>query len=314
QNYSWAFEGSEKNTFMREVFSRDVQRDMNQPHTRTRYYHLYLNGQYWGLYMTQERVDAVYAETYFGGAEADFDVIKNDSSGSRALEASDGTIDAYRALYEAAVAGFSSDTAYYRIQGLRTDGTPDPNGRRLVDVENLMDYMVCTYYTGDPDAPVSAWAHFSNNIFAVYNRNRKDGFKWFRHDAEHSLGANGGLFEGRLLTDPVDRSIGQQWQHFNPAWLHLRLTAHPEYALAFADRVVKHFFNGGVLSTQANIARWNARKAQIEQAVIAASARWGDSKRHPPRTKNDWLQESNWVTGTFFPQRNQIVINQMRSV
>ena len=49
---------------------------------------------------------------------------------------------------------------------------------------------------------------------------------------EHSLGAEGdrtaanrGENENRLLTDPWDRSIGQEWRHFNPAWLHVRLTA-----------------------------------------------------------------------------------------
>lgn len=314
QNYSWAFEGSEKNTFIRDVFSRDVERDMGQPYTRSRYYHLYVDGQYWGLYQTEERVDADYAESYFGGKKSAYDVIKNDSSGSRALQAADGDMLAYRRLYDAATAGFASDTAYYRVLGLRSDGTPNPSGEKLVDAENLMDYMICTYYTGDPDAPVSAWAHFSNNVFAVYNRERKDGFKWFRHDAEHSLGANGGLFEARLLTDPTDRSIGQLWQHFNPAWLHLRLTAHPEYLMQFADRVNRYFSNGGILSSAPNIARWRERANQIDLAVIAASARWGDSKRHPPRTKNDWLQESNWMTGTFFPRRTQIVIDQMRSV
>jgi len=55
QNYSWAFDGSRKNTMLRDVFSRDTQRDMGQPYTRSRYYHMYINGQYWGLYESQER-------------------------------------------------------------------------------------------------------------------------------------------------------------------------------------------------------------------------------------------------------------------
>jgi len=68
QNYSWAFKGAGgldhggKNTMLREVFSRDVQGAMGQPCTRSRYYHLYINGQYWGLYQTQERSEACYAE------------------------------------------------------------------------------------------------------------------------------------------------------------------------------------------------------------------------------------------------------------
>ena len=314
QNNSWSYEGSSQNTLIRDVFSRDVQRDMGQPYTRSRYYHLYINGHYWGIYQTQERADADFAQSYLGGVNEQYDVIKNDSSGSRALHATDGTIDSYRRLYDAAVAGFDSDSAYFAVRGLRPDGTPDPTGERLLDSENLMDYMVCTYYTGDPDAPVSCWAHFSNNVFAIYNRVQPEGFTWYRHDAEHSLGANGGVNEGRLLTDTTDRSIGEQWRHFNPAWLHLRLTEHPEYLMKFADRVNKYFFNGGILTAERNIHRWNARAEQIDLAIIAESARWGDAKTNPPRTKADWEGQNNYMVNTFFPRRNQIVINLMRSV
>ncbi|MCK4787332.1 MAG: lamin tail domain-containing protein, partial [Desulfobacteraceae bacterium] len=52
QNYAWSLASSNpghKNTFIREVFCRDIQREMGQPYTRSRYYHLYINGQYWGL-------------------------------------------------------------------------------------------------------------------------------------------------------------------------------------------------------------------------------------------------------------------------
>ena len=315
QNNSWSYEGSSQNTLIRDVFSRDVQRDMGRPYTRSRYYHLYINGQYWGLYQTQERADADFAESYLGGNKEEYDVIKNNSSGSRALQATDGTMEAYRRLYDAAVAGFATDAAYLAVQALKPVRSPDNlTGERLLDPENLMDYMICTYYTGDPDAPISCWGHISNNIFAIYNRVRQEGFTWYRHDAEHSLGANGGVNEGRLLTDPTDRSIGQQWRDFNPAWLHVRLTANPEYLMQFTDRVNMYFFNGGILSAAPNIQRWMARADQIDLAIIAESARWGDAQIHPPRTKDDWEGQNNYMVNTFFPARTQIVINQMRSV
>src|SRR5690606_10976599 len=34
QNYSWSMDGDSHNTFLRDVFSRDTQRDMGQPYTR----------------------------------------------------------------------------------------------------------------------------------------------------------------------------------------------------------------------------------------------------------------------------------------
>jgi len=77
QNYSWSFSGSNKNTFLREVWSRDTQGAMGQSYTRSNYVHVYLNGQYWGVFMTQERVSEEYAEDYYGGSEADYDVVKH---------------------------------------------------------------------------------------------------------------------------------------------------------------------------------------------------------------------------------------------
>jgi hypothetical protein len=93
QNYAWSLESSnpgEKNTFVREEFCRDLQRETGRPYTRTRYYHLYLNGQYWGLYETQERSEASYAATYFGGQEEDYDVVMTDGYQT---SYTDGTID-----------------------------------------------------------------------------------------------------------------------------------------------------------------------------------------------------------------------------
>ena len=52
QNYSWSYPGhmGEVNTMNRDVFSRDLQGKIGQPYTRSRYYHLYIDGYYWGLF------------------------------------------------------------------------------------------------------------------------------------------------------------------------------------------------------------------------------------------------------------------------
>ncbi len=78
QNYSWSYPNrlGLYNTMNHDVFSRDLQRETEQPYTRSRYYNLFINGVYWGIYQTQERAEASYAQSYFGGKEEDYDVIK----------------------------------------------------------------------------------------------------------------------------------------------------------------------------------------------------------------------------------------------
>jgi len=314
QNYSWSFKGSGgldhggKNTMVREVFSRDVQGKMGQPYTRSRYYHLYINGHYWGLYQTQERSEARYAESYLGGDQDDYDVVKvNAGPGAPyTIEATDGDLNAYGRLWQAAVSGFGTNEAYYRVQGLNTDGTPNPAYERLADIENLIDYMLCTFYVGDFDAPISNFLSNTrpNNFYGVYNRNNPDGFKFFRHDAEHTMFE---LYENRTGPYPA----GSQEQYFNPQWLHQQLVVNPEYRLRFADHVHRHFYNDGVLLPEPAGELFVARKDRIDLAIIAESARWGDAKVSPPRTKDDdWLPEVNYVINDYLPYRRDIVIDQ----
>ncbi|MBN1508570.1 MAG: chitobiase/beta-hexosaminidase C-terminal domain-containing protein, partial [Sedimentisphaerales bacterium] len=312
QNYSWSFEGNQspRDTFVREVFSRDTQRDMGRPYTRSRYYHLYIDGQYWGLFQTQERSEASYAESYFGPAKEDYDVVKSRAgNGGYDIEATDGTLDAWRRLWDASVAGFD-DATYYRVQGLNPNGTPNPAYEKLLDVDNLIDYMLCTYYVGDPDGPVSAWALVCNNFYGIYNRVHPEGFIFFRHDAEHSLYD---LYESRLFAASTLR-VGQQFNQSNPLWMHTHLILHPEYRMRFADRAYQHFFNGGVLTPQPCMDRFMARAQEIDMAIIAESARWGDSKTSKPRTRDDdWLPDINGMVKSYFPQRTTIVLNQLKS-
>ena len=90
QNYSWSFQNDSRNNFLRDVWSRDIQHEMGQPYTRSRFYHLYINGVYWGLFQTQERAEASFAEAYFGGDKEDYDVITKYGG------TTDGNRDAFR--------------------------------------------------------------------------------------------------------------------------------------------------------------------------------------------------------------------------
>ncbi len=317
QNYSWSFDGSSKNTEVREVFSRDLQGEMRHPYTRSRYYHLYINGQYWGLYQSQERSEASYAESYMGGSKDDYDTVKSDTRRGYSMIATDGSMDAYRRLYDATMAGFRTNAAYYKAQGKNPDGTPNPAYERLLDVDNLIDFMIIEYYTADRDGPGSRFVNRPNNVFGIYNRLQPDGWKWFQHDSEHSLGAydHSLTSSNQNLVTPFTVS-GSQWQYFNPQWLHEQLiSSNADYRMHFADHVYRYFFNDGLLTPGKSQARVQTRAEQINLAIIAESARWGDAKRHPPFTKDSaWLPEINWIVNTYLPTRTEIVLNQFKSV
>lgn len=312
-NYSWSYgaEDASKNTFLRDVFSRDMQRDMGRPYTRSRYYHLYINGTYWGLYQTQERAEASFAESYLGGESEDYDVIKVDGGyqGLFVIEATDGTLDAWRRLWDASIEGFENNDVYYRVQGLNPDGSPNPDYEVLLNVDNLIDFMITVFVSGDGDGPASGFTNGPNNFYAVYNPNKRDGFIYMRHDAEHTLGAQSWAVD---RTGPF--GIGNRFEKSNPQWIHEQLCENQLYRAEFANHVYKHFFNGGAVTPEVNLARLLERKAQIELAIIAESARWGDSKHEPAYTKDDgWAQAVDYIVNNFLPTRTQVVLAQLHA-
>jgi hypothetical protein len=293
------------NTMVREVFSRDTLRDMGQPYTRSRYYHLYLNGQYWGLFQSEERPEASYAESYFGGDKENYDVVKVESNPWR-IEATDGSLDAWRELWQMAKDGFVENESYYRVQGLNVDGSRNEEYRVLVDIDNLIDYMLVIFYTGDLDAPISDFGdnRMPNNWYGIRNRTSDEGFRFFAHDAEWTLMDPQ---ENRLGPWPAGRSFTTS----NPQWIHQQLMANADYRRRFADRAHSHLFNGGALTQDAALARIQKRIEEIDLAIVAESARWGDTWRSDPYTKTDWLAAVSHITNTFIPQRTQILVEQL---
>jgi len=319
QNYSWSKDGSKYCSFISDIFSRDLQGEMGQPYKRGRYYHLYLNGMYWGLYQTDERAEADYAETYFGGDEDDYDVVKVNSEGWPYYdEVTDGTIDAWSALWIKCVAGFASNASYMALSGKLADGNTDPNGRVWVDIDNLIDYMLVIFYTGNFDAPVSRFYadDMPNNFYAIYNRNDySKGFRFLAHDSEHSLFVDAlygdGIVENRVNLGSAGKMSISQMTDFNPQWLHYKLSANTEYKVRFMDRAYRHLTKGGVLTPEYTTLLYKSRAAQIDQAVIAESARWGDAMLSSSMTKQDWLTQTKSMYTQFFPQRTNIVKQQL---
>jgi hypothetical protein len=96
-----------------------------------------------------------------------------------------------------------------------------------------------------------------------------------------------------------------------------------EFRVRFGDRVHKHLFNGGALTPEKNIQRWTKRTNELDLAVIAESARWGDYRRDVHRyssgpyylyTKNEfWIPERDRLINEYFPARTEIALDYFRS-
>ncbi len=316
QNWSWSFNGNNTTQFVEDELARENMKDLGQPYTRSVWFHLYLNGQYWGIFQTQERHDENFAASYFGGDPDDYDVIK---ARPGTTEAVDGNLEAYERLFDQAAAldadgstpNFVNQDAYLKAQGLNPDGTRNLNYEVLLDVDNVIDYMTIQLLGGNRDGPIGMYSSPANtglnNFFTMRDRTGDQGFQFFAHDSEHMLRD---VNEDRM--GPFNHSNFDQARYFNPHTLHQKLMANEEYRIEFADNVQQHFFNGGTLSAQAQIDKMYELAAEIDTAVYAESARWGDAKVSTPRLRSTWLNRLASLRDNYFHQREAVVLQQFR--
>jgi hypothetical protein len=191
--------------------------------------------------------------------------------------AADGDLGAWRRLWQAATNGFVNNADYERVQGNNPDGTPNPADEVLVDMDNLIDYMLLTIYVGNFDGPVYQ-NNFPNNFFATRNRRTREGFRFTAHDAELSLSDVNYDRTGTITVG--DPAAGSTFSESNPQYLWQRLWANAEFRLRTADHVQRHFFNGGALTPAA------ASRAMPRARTKSPAPWWGNPRAGATRNAN----------------------------
>ena len=303
-NYSWTGDstaagglGTDNADYLRDVFGRDTARDMGLPVAKGRPINLYVNGLYWGLYHAIERTDEQWAAETFGGTEDDFDILKpvSETFANIPMEIVAGDRTAWDQLMTAATQNMTVQANYQAVS-------------QLVDIDQLIDYMLLVFYTGSRDAPtLLGTVNEPRNFWAVRDKGPEgDGkFRFLAWDVEWAI------------EDPLVNRVtpGYAGGHDNPAFLFDRLKVNPDFVVRVADRVQKHFFNGGALTSQASQARYMDRANEIFGAIVGESARWGDKLRPAqPYTRNtEWVVERDRIVNQFLGPRTNTVLTQLRA-
>lgn len=288
-----------KNTqFLRDPFAKNTQRAIGQVAAHEKFVHLYINGLYWGMYNISEKITNDFMESYLGGNEDDYDVISDHGN------VVDGFWTSWTKLYNQAKAGLASNTNYQKVQGKNPGGRLNTNYDNLLDVENLIGYMQYNMYIGNID-----WDH--NNWIAARNRVTNDaGYRFFAWDSETSM------------TD-VNVNIVDENNEENPSWFYQLLQGNEDFRILFADHLQKNFFNGGALTPEPNIERYTKLANEIDLAIIAETARWGDYRKDVMPSDNDrilytrndyWLPQQEYLLNNYFPYRTDIVVQQFRQI
>ncbi len=219
---------------LRDAVTRETFRAMGHPAPDGRFVHVVLNGNYWGVYDLQERIDARFLADRLGGKPSDF-----------TMRGANGVIS-------------GEDTAWLRIRDLCGLGMSDP-GRyaeleSLVDLEAFADFVALRTQEGsrgDPDT--SGW-------IAVRRESPRVGAFLFLPQGRHLRRGEAGE------RTPMDA--------LSPATLYRSLESQPRFMGLFEKRRRMHGAPGGALSPEAMEARRSELLERVGPALEAEALRW----------------------------------------
>ena len=289
-------------TYLRDQFLRDTMRDMGEPTSHGRYVHLWINGLYWGLYDVCERMGSGWASEYFGGPKDEWDVMKDYA------EVEDGTITAWNDLIAFCGAGFPSNATgnarYFQLQGLNPDGSRNPAFPVHLHMDTFIDYMAAHIYAGSEDWPGHNW-------WASRRRTAEsEGWRFHVWDQEISSIS---LVRTQVISGFGLYRFEEVATGNCPAFIYDRLRQNGLFRDRFTRRLECLCFGSGPLTPLQNAARWGKRQSEIDQAIIGESARWGDVRREPPFTRNDWFTEMAWQAN-YWPAVHPIAAARFQRV
>ncbi len=259
--------------YFRDVWMKRSWTDLGGLQTTSRFVHLYVNGLYWGVHDLSEKMDESFFSDYEGGLPTAWDVIADFN------EVKVGNSAAWNAMFALGAQGMA-DTARYQQMGTQ-----------YLDIPSFADYYLLHIFAWAEDWP-------SHNWYASRRRDVPD--LWNFH-----------VWDQEIALDNTSHNRISSGNASTPGQLFQYLRNSPEFRLLFADRVQKHCFNGGALSLAANQNRWSGLAAQLDKAIVAESARWGDTADETPYGTNasktvytreaDWLPTVNNVRNSYLP-------------
>ena len=284
----WAEWNRQKAQYTRDVWARRMQKKMGRTSVNALYVHLFLNGMYWGLYNIAERVDDQYGKDHLGGKKSDIDVVKIEEEGGNHIEASEGDLEAWNKLVEAAP--IAADNEGY--EAVKT----------LLDIDAFIDYMIINQYAGNTD-----WDH--HNWYAICRKGEgSQGFRFLCWDSEI-------IFENEN-ENVVTKNNGDGF----PTGIFHHLMKNQQFAQHYVNRASELLSDEGLLGEASVIELWDSLYHTIDQALYDEAARWGDYRRdvHPYMSKgelytvdNHYLKERQRLLTQYFPVRSQRVLQQI---
>ena len=270
--------------FVTDEVVRRIHRDMGNAAATGVFNSLYVNGELKGYFNTVERLRTPFFGDHHGQTPgATWDVLSY--SNGQNQNVAEGDKQAFNDLIEL-VEGTVSDANWEQVQ-------------QMADIASISDYYLTNIYT-------SMWDWPQNNWVAARERSDAGRYRFYIWDAEGGFG-RGKSASSNIIDSDLDTGSGE----LRELWQGLRRW--PQFRLAFADRIHKHFFNGGVLDDR------DYENSHLKTIVDDVTAEFADLLQAVSRQRlNTSYISSTWTRSTsgrrsflFGPRRENFARNDL---
>jgi len=260
--------------YHKDAWTRQIQKQLSGfgSSPTSKFFHVFINGLYWGMYDVCERPDKDFMADYYGGEPEDYDIIK-------IMEVINGSDSVYNHMFDVAHSIYDTtytnprinaagDTIWNKNITLNNSRIPAMYNeiKDLLDIEMFAEYILLNLKLVNAD-----WT--KNNWWAARNRTNNGKFQFFVWDAELILN----YADGVKNTSIINTGLYNNTYKYHPIDLHQRLLNIPEYKIKFADQIQCHCVEeDGVLKSENLITSYKAKEQQIRNASLLEFARWGD--------------------------------------
>ena len=156
-----------------------------------------------------------------------------------------------------------------------------PGIQPYLDTAQFIDFMLL-FMSGDAEAEQRS----------VSPAVPGSGFKFYLNDADG------------WTRSPPDRTLNEGPENIMQM---LRAAAHPDYKATVADRIQRHYYNGGAMTQGALFARHDARATQMEIPFVLEAARWGY------RTVDSWVAAKNSYRNSILNTLTTMMISRFKT-
>ncbi len=223
-------------TDMKEAFAYDMFRFLGADASLYNYAEIYVNGEYWGVYLALEAVEESFMLRNYGvdyGYMYKPDFLGSGGTGS-ALNYSEasGELDNFTAVWNMAV-NDSSTTDHERALAALKGIYAGEDLERYMDADNLLLYMAAHNFIVNDDSMSGSMAH---NYYLYEQGGRLNMIPW---DYNFAFGGHGSTTATRMVNDPID----DEWGATN---FFDTLLANEEY-LARYHEIYRHLIDDYIL-------------------------------------------------------------------